>query len=354
MAGGRQELRVARRYSGPYLEGDGSLELLGPGAFDRVMKEMNDAGLHWDPELPYQPPFPLWWAYVGRIECTATLGQRPAARRGPGLSSMCLPDVAPPEVPEPLRFVYEDVEYGERGSHPCARFYVPLERLVLYGHEVHEFPTGKDVAHAPGAKEHPERLNIPAHTRWVIGTAPDGSRLIVLALRDPISGVDRVVDLLELPAGTAYGEWIGVHFERWYPDAREEIELALAAAEGRAEWPFAPSEATTAPSGETPGASEISAISETTSSDVAPPAPEVQEPRAPDDTPGAAPENSRACSQPEPDGAETGSAPAAAPEKPEPHALPGPAAESGEGRGQWTLDRWLSGESGESGEEVEK
>jgi len=101
----------------------------------------------------------------------------------------------------------------------------------------------KVVAHAPGADRHPERLSIPAPTRWVIGTAPDGSRLIVLAVHDPVSDIDRVVDLLELPAGAAYGEWIGVHFERWYPGAGEEIALALAAVEGRAKWPFAPPEA---------------------------------------------------------------------------------------------------------------
>jgi len=343
VTGGEQRLYTVLRFPLPgtkqrlYLEGVGVMKPLTPAEFARITSTLRAAGFRWDPNLPYAPPFQLWWGHKGRPESTA-------APSTPSLPPECLPEVAQPEVPEPLRFVYEDVEYGKRGSRTCARFYVPLKRLIQYGHEVREFPTLKVVAHAPGAGRHPERLNIPAPTRWVIGTAPDGSRLIVLALHDPVSDLDRVVDLLELPAGTAYGEWIGVHFERWYPGAGEEIKLALAAAEGRAGWPFASPEATTAPSGETPGASETSAIFETTSSDVAPPAPEVQEPRAPDSTPGAAPENSRECSQPEPAGAEIGSAPAAAPEKPGPRAPPGPAAESGEGRGQWTLDRWLSGE----------
>jgi len=528
VTGGEQRLYTVLRFLLPgtkqrlYLEGIGVMKPLTPAEFARITGTLRAAGLRWDPNLPYAPPFQLWWGHKGRPESTV-------APSTPSLPPECLPEVAPPEVPKPLRFVYEDIEYGKRGSRACARFYVPLERLVQYGHEVHEFPTLKVVAHAPGADRHPERLSIPAPTRWVIGTAPDGSRLIVLALHDPVSDLDRVVDLLELPAGAAYGEWIGVHFERWYPGAGEEIALALAAAERRAEWPFASPEAApgapappatsagsaaasrihlktilptvlvlwgpstlgekceltapeiqrlsldsgerdidipsgaawgglydpshdtplligafrvrggtqelyvvrypglrvmkslylkgdgaldfqnpgkydevanymraaglrwdpnlpyappfqlwwelveriecpggaatpnpgpaaaeateaerariegptaSAPGGETPGASKTSVISETASSDVAPPAPEVQEPRAP----GAAPENSRECSQPEPAGAETGSAPAAAPEKPGPRAPPGSTAESGEDRGQWTLDRWLSGE----------
>jgi len=242
VTGGEQRLYTVLRFPLPgtkqrlYLEGVGVMKPLTPAEFARITGTLRAAGLRWDPNLPYAPPFQLWWGHKGRPESTV-------APSTPSLPPECLPEVAPPEVPKPLRFVYEDVEYGKRGSRACARFYVPLERLIQYGHEVHEFPTLKVVAHAPGAREHPERLNIPAPTRWVIGTAPDGSRLIVLALHDPISDADRVVDLLELPAGAAYGEWIGVHFERWYPGAGEEIALALAAAERRAEWPFASPEA---------------------------------------------------------------------------------------------------------------
>lgn len=291
VTGGTQRIYTVLRLPLPgtrrrlHLEGDGVLRPPSPGEFARITDALRSAGLHWDPDRPYAPPFQLWWGSVGRPEGAA-------APSAPSLPPECLPDAAPPEIPEPLRFVYEDVEYGQRGKRPCARFYVPPDRLVDYGREVREFPTLKVVAHAPGAREHPERRNIPAPTRWVIATAPDGSRLIVLALHDPVSDADRVVDLLEVPAGTPYGEWIGAHFERWYPGAGEEIAHALAAAEGRAKWPPELPEVRAAPGVGTIGSP--------------PPALGILERPAPGEVPG-------------------------------PRAPPAP-------QGQLTLDAWLSGE----------
>jgi hypothetical protein len=163
----------------------------------------------------YAPPFALWWAYEAPL-----VG--PAAVKQPG-------GPPAPTLPGALQFVLDDPECGEG-----KRLEFPGRRVVEFaGAEVREFPTGRVVAHAPGARELPERRRIPAFTRWVIATARDGARLIVLALRDPISEADRAVDLMFVEPGEAPTPWNLYRFERWYPDAREEMELALAAAASR-------------------------------------------------------------------------------------------------------------------------
>jgi hypothetical protein len=64
---GPQGVRVVRRPAGPYLEGEGVLELLGPREFDRTLNAIRAAGLRLDADGPFSPPVLLWWARVGPI-----------------------------------------------------------------------------------------------------------------------------------------------------------------------------------------------------------------------------------------------------------------------------------------------
>jgi len=264
--GGAQELRVVvDSRSGALLRGDGVLELAGPNEFDRALREIAGAGLKLPGPEPYGPPFPLWWARAGPVPVPPGEAAR-AARGGP-----------PPEVPGALRFAADDPEYGGR---------LAPDVLARYP-AVREVPTERVVAHAPGAKGHPERRNVPAPTRWVVAAAPDGSRLVVLALRDPISGGDRVVHAAVAPPGGVPSGMDALMFEHHYPGAQEELARVL-------------------------GGSN-------TSTDITA-------------TPGTG---------------GTGQGPAGAeapPAERAPPAEPGPGGGEGEGGGgQWTLDRWLGG-----------
>ena len=205
--GGAQELRIAvDRWAGAALRGDGVLAPLGPNEFERALREIEAAGLRLPESEPYGPPLPLWWARAGPVPV-------PPRPRGAAAGA----GERPPEVPEALRFVVEDPEYGGR---------LAPDVLARYP-SVIEVPTERIVAHAPGAKRHPERRNIPAPTRWVIATAPDGSRLVILALRDPISGADRVVHAAVAPPGGAPAGTDAMAFELYYPGAGEELARVL-------------------------------------------------------------------------------------------------------------------------------
>jgi len=212
--GGAQELRVlVDNRSGALLRGDGVLELVGPNEFDRALKEIADAGLRLPKPEPdsYTPPFPLWWARMGPIPIPPGEEARAAADN--------MKDT-PPIVPEALRFVDDDPEYGGR---------LPPKVLARYP-VVREVPTERVVAHAPGADRFPERRSIPAPTRWVVAAAADGSRLVMLALRDPISGADRVVYAAMAPPGGMPSGTDMVVFERYYPGARDELGRVLSGA----------------------------------------------------------------------------------------------------------------------------
>jgi len=214
VTGGEQSVSIVDTRGGPALDGDGVMKLLGPQSFDSTVNEMNRA-VAFNADDFYAPPFALWWAYEGPLVGPA------AVKQSSGQPA--------PTLPGALQFVLDDPECGEG-----KRLEFPGRRVVEFaGAEVREFPTGRVVAHAPGARELPERRRIPAFTRWVIATARDGARLIVLALRDPISEADRAVDLMFVEPGEAPTPWNLYRFERWYPDAREEMELALAAASKR-------------------------------------------------------------------------------------------------------------------------
>ena len=211
---GVQELRVlVDSRSGALLRGDGILELAGPNEFDRALREIADAGLKLPNPEPdsYPPPFPLWWVRVGPIPIPPGEEARAAAA---GAKDQ------PPTIPEALRFAADDPEYGGR---------LPPDVLARYP-AVREVPTERVVAHAPGADRFPERRSIPAPTRWVIAAAADGSRLVMLALRDPISGADRVVYAAVAPSGEVPSGTDIVVFERYYPGARDELGRVLSGA----------------------------------------------------------------------------------------------------------------------------
>ncbi|MFP3209367.1 MAG: hypothetical protein RXR82_06705 [Nitrososphaeria archaeon] len=206
--GGAQELRIAvDRWAGAALRGDGVLAPLGPNEFERALREIEAAGLRLPEPEPYGPPLPLWWARAGPVPVPPGEAARAAAGA----------DERPPEVPEALRFVIDDPVYGARLT----------PRVLARYPNVIEVPTERVVAHAPGAKRHPERRNIPAPTRWVIATAPDGSRLVILALRDPISGADRVVHAAVAPPGGVPAGTDAMAFELYYPGAGEELARVL-------------------------------------------------------------------------------------------------------------------------------
>jgi hypothetical protein len=270
--GGVQELRVlVDSRSGALLRGDGVLELAGPNEFDRALREIADAGLKLPNPEPYLPPFPLWWSRVGPIPGPPGEKARAAAAA----------KAPPPPVPEALRFVLEDIEYNK------VRKRVPPAALARYS-TTREVPTERVVAHAPGVREHPERRNVPAPTRWVVAAAPDGSRLVVLALQDPVSGGDRFVHIAAAPPGEVPAETDMIVFERYYPGAREELGRVLSGGNTSANINTAPE---TAGTGQEPAGAE--------------PAPVIPAQVLP--------------------------------------TAPGSGGEGGEGGGQWTLDRWLGG-----------
>ncbi|MFP3137998.1 MAG: hypothetical protein RXS42_07230 [Nitrososphaeria archaeon] len=209
--GWTQELRIAMdRWSGAALRGDGVMEPLGHGEFGRALREMAAAGLRLPEPEPYGPPFPLWWVRVGPAPVPPGEAARAPARAGD----------RPPPIPGALRFAADDPEYGGR---------LTPEALARYP-DVREFPTERAVAHAPGARMRPERRGVPAPTRWVIAAAPDGSRLVILALRDPISGADRIVHAAMAPPGGMPAETDMAVFEHYYPGARGELGRALGGA----------------------------------------------------------------------------------------------------------------------------
>jgi len=275
---GVQELRVlVDNRSGALLRGDGVMELLSPSEFDRALKETADAGLKLPNPEPYQPPFLLWWIRAGPVPVLPGEGARAAAAQV---------SAPPPMVPEALRFAADDPEYGGR---------LPPAALARYS-TTREIPTERVVAHAPGADRHPERHNIPAPTRWVIATAPDGSRLVILALRDPISGVDRVVHAAMGPPGGMPAETDMMTFEYYYRGAREELGRVLSGAHTSADINTAPPE--TGGTGQEPARAEPGSSAAVISAQVLPATPNA----------------------------------------------PGAGGEGGEGGGQWTLDRWLGGD----------
>jgi phage/plasmid-associated DNA primase len=216
---GPQEIRVVRRPAGPYLEGEGVLELLGPREFDRALKEIAAAGLSLPEPEQYQPPFPLWWARVDPVpvppeedrggameedegEYVSAVMERPLPEPPAGMAQ--IPGSGPAPDPEPVPVVKAPI----RAS----------------GKSLVSKVTGEPVA-VPGLGR------LAGDLRVLI---PNGGQEVAVALyaKDPRTSAE--TQLVAVPLGRLVED--GAALEQFYPKWREELpdllELAAERAEG--------------------------------------------------------------------------------------------------------------------------